>query len=199
LKIKGHKPVSVFDGKILLNYKSRDLEFSGIQGVSKSKDGKFINSKIELMGKYNADKIIFDVLTPEYDLIELEKDKIYQFKMSSEYLNSVQPAIWKVDYLKNIRDTHILSLQSIIGLKSNLNDKISEITKLLMKNTKLGLELGKSTDEIALMKGKNRESEKEIKGLKSSLETSEKARIDYESAVKTLSKALEEAQLNKED
>ena len=54
------------------------------------------------MGKYNADKIIFDVLTPEYDLIELEKDKIYQFKMSSEYLNSAQPAIWKVDYLKKV-------------------------------------------------------------------------------------------------
>ena len=105
----------------------------------------------------------------------------------------------KVDYLKNIRDTHILSLQSIIGLKSNLNDKISEITNLLMKNTKLGLELGKSTDEVAVMKGKNRESEKEIEGLKSSLETSEKALIDSESKVKSLSKALEEAQLNKED
>ena len=62
----------------------------------------FINSKIELMGKYNANKIVFDVLTPEYGLIELEKDKLYQFKMSSEYLNSVQPAIWEVDYLKKV-------------------------------------------------------------------------------------------------
>ena len=62
----------------------------------------FIDSKIELMGKYNADKIVFDVLTPEYDLIELEKDKIYQFKMSSEYLNSIQPAIWEINYLKKV-------------------------------------------------------------------------------------------------
>ncbi|MDE0773001.1 MAG: hypothetical protein OSB25_12470 [Salibacteraceae bacterium] len=105
----------------------------------------------------------------------------------------------KVDYLKNIKDTHILSLQSIIGLKSDLNDKISEITNLLLKNTKLGLELGKSTDEVAVMKVKNGESEKEIEGLKRSLETSEKALIDSESKVKSLSKALEEAQLNKED
>ena len=105
----------------------------------------------------------------------------------------------KVDYLKNIKDTHILSLQSIIGLKSDLNDKISEITNLLLKNTKLGLELGKSTDEVAVMKVKNGESEKEIEGLTRSLETSEKALIDSESKVKSLSKALEEAQLNKED
>ena len=103
----------------------------------------------------------------------------------------------KVDYLKNIKDTHILSLQSIIGLKSDLNDKISEITNLLLKNTKLGLELGKSTDEVAVMKVKNGESEKEIEGLKRSLETSEKALIDSESKVKSLSKAIEESQLNK--
>ena len=103
----------------------------------------------------------------------------------------------KVDYLKNIKDTHILSLQSIIGLKSDLNDKISEITNLLLKNTKLGLELGKSTDEVAVMKVKNGESEKEIEGLKRSLETSEKALIDSESRVKSLSKAIEESQLNK--
>lgn len=78
LKIKGHKPVSVFDGKILLNYKSRDLEFSGIQGVSKSKDGKFINSKIEIskgMKFYlmTNDSIIWgiNVLESSYDA-ELE-------------------------------------------------------------------------------------------------------------------------------
>ena len=62
----------------------------------------FIDNNIQLMEKYKADKITFDVLTPEYTLTELEKDKIYKFKMSSEYLNSVQPAIWKVDYLKKV-------------------------------------------------------------------------------------------------
>jgi hypothetical protein len=48
LKIKGHKPVSIFDGKILLDYKSRDLEFSGIKGISKNKNGKFSNKEIEI-------------------------------------------------------------------------------------------------------------------------------------------------------
>ena len=48
LKIKGHKPVSIFDGEILLYYKSRDLEFSGITGVSEKKGGIFTNNKIEI-------------------------------------------------------------------------------------------------------------------------------------------------------
>ena len=62
----------------------------------------FINSKIELMEKYNADKLLFDILYPHYSLKELETDKVYQFNMSSEYLNSVQPGIWKLDYLKKV-------------------------------------------------------------------------------------------------
>jgi hypothetical protein len=78
LKIKGNKPVSVFDGKILLNYKSRDLEFSGIKGVSKIKGGKFTDSEIEIskgMKFYlmTNDSIIWgiNVLESSYD-VELE-------------------------------------------------------------------------------------------------------------------------------
>lgn len=63
---------------------------------------KYINDNIELMEKYNANKMVFDVITPEYSLKELEKNKIYQFNMSSEYLNSLQPAIWEVNYLKKV-------------------------------------------------------------------------------------------------
>ena len=54
------------------------------------------------MKKYNADKLLFDIKYPHYTLKELEKNKIYQFEMSSEYLNSVQPGIWKLDYLKKV-------------------------------------------------------------------------------------------------
>ena len=54
------------------------------------------------MEKYNADKLLFDILYPHYSLKELETDKVYQFNMSSEYLNSVQPGIWKLDYLKKV-------------------------------------------------------------------------------------------------
>jgi len=54
------------------------------------------------MEKYNADKILFDILYPHYTLRELEQNKIYQFEMTSEYLNSVQPGIWKLDYLKKV-------------------------------------------------------------------------------------------------
>ena len=46
--------------------------------------------------------MIHHLITPEYNLTELEKNKIYQFNMSSEYLNSIQPAIWEVDYLKKV-------------------------------------------------------------------------------------------------
>ena len=63
---------------------------------------EFLLDKINLMEKYNADKILFDILYPHYTLRELEQNKIYQFEMTSEYLNSVQPGIWKLDYLKKV-------------------------------------------------------------------------------------------------
>jgi hypothetical protein len=78
LKIKGYKPVSIFDGKILLDYKSRDLKFSGIRGVSKNKEGMFTDNKIEIskgMKLYlmTNDSIIWgiNVLESSYDA-ELE-------------------------------------------------------------------------------------------------------------------------------
>ena len=70
--------------------------------LTESLSEEFINEKLSLMKKYNADKLLFDIKYPHYTLKELEKNKIYQFEMSSEYLNSVQPGIWKLDYLKKV-------------------------------------------------------------------------------------------------
>lgn len=64
-------------------------------------DQTFIDNQIECMEKYSADKIIFH---PGDDLWwatlhSLEED-LSLFDLRSQYLNSVQPAIWRVDYLK---------------------------------------------------------------------------------------------------
>lgn len=64
-------------------------------------DQMFIDDQINCIKKYSAHKIIFH---PGDDLWwaklhPLENDLCY-FDLTSQYLNSVQPAIWRVDYLK---------------------------------------------------------------------------------------------------
>lgn len=63
----------------------------------------FIQEHIDLLEQLNADKVMFDKTYPPdvYSLTELEKD-VYQFNNHSMYLNSVQPAIWKTDYIKQV-------------------------------------------------------------------------------------------------
>lgn len=66
-------------------------------------DQNFINEQITAMKKYSADKILFH---PGNDLwwaklTRLEND-LCKFTRDSQYLNSVQPAIWRVDYLKKV-------------------------------------------------------------------------------------------------
>lgn len=63
----------------------------------------FIDNHIKIMENYNAVKIMCDIDygEPIYSLDYLKED-LYKFKMSSDYLNSVQPAIWKTDYLKQV-------------------------------------------------------------------------------------------------
>jgi hypothetical protein len=66
-------------------------------------DSAFIEEHINILNEYNADKVMFDKIYPAdvYNLTYI-KDNIYQFNNTSMYLNSVQPAIWKTDYLKQV-------------------------------------------------------------------------------------------------
>ena len=63
----------------------------------------FIQEHIDILEHLNADKIMFDKLYPSgvYELKHIESD-LYQFENHSQYLNSVQPAIWRTDYLKQV-------------------------------------------------------------------------------------------------
>ena len=69
---------------------------------------KFIREHIQILEKHNADKIMFDKIYPPdiYTLKYLENN-LYVFEPHSDYLNSVQPAIWKTEYL-----AHLLRVQS---------------------------------------------------------------------------------------
>jgi hypothetical protein len=64
---------------------------------------KFIEEHISILEKYSAQKIMFDKLYPPdvYTLKQLEND-LFLFDKNSQYLNSVQPAIWKTEYLKDV-------------------------------------------------------------------------------------------------
>jgi len=63
----------------------------------------FIQKHIEILEQHNADKIMFDKLysSDVYSLTNLSED-LYQFNNHSMYLNSVQPAIWRTDYIKQV-------------------------------------------------------------------------------------------------
>lgn len=60
-----------------------------------------LQEHITLLEKYNADKIMLAEMHGAYSLNLLE-DGLYSFNIYSNYLNSVQPAIWKTDYLKSV-------------------------------------------------------------------------------------------------
>ena len=62
----------------------------------------YIMDHINLMEKYKADKLLFDTPYPKYHLTKLSEDSLYQFNISSEYLNSVQPGLWRTEYLKKV-------------------------------------------------------------------------------------------------
>lgn len=66
-------------------------------------DQKLIDEHIKIMEDYNAVKIMMDIdyKEPIYSLEKLTGN-LHKFKNHSEYLNSVQPSIWRVDYLKKV-------------------------------------------------------------------------------------------------
>lgn len=63
----------------------------------------FISEHINILESYNADKVMFDKLYPSdvYSLTQLSEN-LYQFLTHSNYLNSIQPAIWRTDYLHKV-------------------------------------------------------------------------------------------------
>lgn len=64
---------------------------------------EFIQNHIKILEQYGADKIMMDIDygEPVYYLEHITDD-LYKFKNHSDYLNSVQPAIWKTEYLKTV-------------------------------------------------------------------------------------------------
>jgi hypothetical protein len=64
---------------------------------------EFIDNHITILEEHNAQKIMPDIDygEPIYCLENIQDD-LYKFKMTSDYLNSVQPAIWKTEYLKQV-------------------------------------------------------------------------------------------------
>lgn len=71
--------------------------------LTESISDSFIQEHIDILEQYNAHKIMFDKIYPPdvYSLTKLSND-LYQFDNHSMYLNSVQPAIWRTDYLKHV-------------------------------------------------------------------------------------------------
>ncbi len=63
----------------------------------------FVDNHIRILEQHGAVKIMPDIDygEPIYQLDHI-KDDLYRFKMSSDYLNSIQPAIWKTEYLKQV-------------------------------------------------------------------------------------------------
>jgi hypothetical protein len=68
---------------------------------------EFIDNHISILEDYNAVKIMIDIDygEPIYYLDHINED-LYKFKMTSNYLNSIQPAIWKTEYLKKVINTN---------------------------------------------------------------------------------------------
>jgi len=64
---------------------------------------EFVEQHISILEECNAQKIMMDIDygEPVYYLEHL-KDDLYKFKPHSDYLNSVQPSIWKTDYLREV-------------------------------------------------------------------------------------------------
>lgn len=64
---------------------------------------EFVQNHIDILEQYGAQKIMMDIDygEPVYYLDHIQDD-LYKFKNHSDYLNSVQPSIWKTDYLKTV-------------------------------------------------------------------------------------------------
>ena len=64
---------------------------------------EFVDMHINILEQYNAEKIMMDIDygEPTY-FLEHINDDLYKFKNHSDYLNSIQPSIWKTDYLRKI-------------------------------------------------------------------------------------------------
>lgn len=64
---------------------------------------EFIDDHIRILESYNAQKIMIDINAgePFYTLEHLQDD-LYKFKLSSDHLNSIQPSVWKTEYLKQV-------------------------------------------------------------------------------------------------
>jgi hypothetical protein len=69
--------------------------------LSESFTEENIINHIELLEKHQSDKIMFEILDSEYSLHSLG-DGLYKFDVNSKYLNSIQPSIWRTDYLRKI-------------------------------------------------------------------------------------------------
>ncbi len=71
--------------------------------LSESIDDNFLDGHLKILEEFQADKVMFDTLYPDgvYSLSNIRKD-LYKFNNDSQYLNSVQPAIWRTDYLKSV-------------------------------------------------------------------------------------------------
>jgi hypothetical protein len=64
---------------------------------------QFLNDHVAILEEHGADKIMFDILCPygAYSLTSLGSD-LYSFNNHSQYLNSIQPSIWRTDYLRKV-------------------------------------------------------------------------------------------------
>ena len=66
-------------------------------------DNSFMQTHIDIMNQYSAEKIMFEIVDDwvEYKLTHM-KDSLYKLDNDSLYLNSVQPSIWKTEFLKSV-------------------------------------------------------------------------------------------------
>lgn len=62
-----------------------------------------IQLHLDLLLKHQSKKIMISEYCSYYTLHNIEGN-LYQFDRNSEYLNSVQPAIWDVEYFKSVLD-----------------------------------------------------------------------------------------------
>jgi hypothetical protein len=63
---------------------------------------EFINNSVEFLRKNKANKITFTTIPENIYNVSHFLDDIYKMEDNSDYLTSVQPAIWRTSYLKKI-------------------------------------------------------------------------------------------------
>ena len=105
----------------------------------------------------------------------------------------------EVNYLQNIKETHTLSLQTIVDLQSLRQDRESEIANLKMDNAKLGLELSKIKDEAVALKVKNKNLEEEKNTLETKLDDNKAVLKKAKPSIAKLNKELEKSQSDKKE